>query len=242
MNKDALSNAIIAIADLMTKLRGPGGCPWDAEQTEDTIRMYLLEEAYEVLDAVERGNSEAVCGELGDLLFQIIFLARLAEEKGEFDLVKVIHDITEKMIRRHPHVFGQVTVNSAKEVADNWAKIKKVEKGASSSISSQLRDVPTGLPALLQAHRLSERASKTGWNEPKGRVLWQKLKQDLEDLEQAVTEGKQEHVSEQMGRLFFHLVNMARQQGQNAEDLLRKRNMKFLREFFERDPKGTVSG
>ncbi|MFZ7111953.1 MAG: nucleoside triphosphate pyrophosphohydrolase [Desulfatiglandales bacterium] len=235
MNKDALSNAINALADLITTLRGPEGCPWDAEQTEDTVRMYLLEEAYEALEAVERGIPEAVCGELGDLLFQIIFLARLAEEKGAFDLVKVICDITEKMIRRHPHVFGRVTVNSAEEVAENWAKIKKVEKGASSGISSQLRDVPTGLPALLQAHRLSERASKAGWQEPKGRVLWEMLKLGLEDLEQAVTEGRQDHAAEEMGRLLFHLVNMARQQGQNAEDLLRKINLKFLNEFLEKD-------
>jgi len=116
MNKDKLSRALLSLSELMSRLRMPCGCPWDAQQTDSTIKMYLLEEAYEVLDAIERKAPEDVCGELGDLLFQIIFLARLAEERGEFDLVDVMEKIAEKMIKRHPHVFGSTRVKSVEDV------------------------------------------------------------------------------------------------------------------------------
>ena len=165
MNKDTLSKAFVALTELMATLREPGGCPWDAEQSMRTIKMYLLEEAYEVLEAIERENSSEVCGELGDLLFQIVFLARIAEEREAFDLLGVIEGITEKMIHRHPHVFGRVKVESAEEVSKNWAEIKRTENGETDPYVSLLHGVPAALPALLRAHRLSERASKAGWKE-----------------------------------------------------------------------------
>jgi len=234
MKKDALSKAFVVLTELMVTLRGPGGCPWDAEQTMDTIKMYLLEEAYEVLEAIERRNPEEVCGELGDLLFQIIFLARIAEESEAFDLQDVIEGITEKMTRRHPHVFGRVKVDSAEEVSKNWAEIKKAENGDADPYASLLHGVPSGLPALLRAHRLGERASKAGWDEPKGRVLWGRVEQDLDVLNQAVREGEEELIAEQIGDLVFDLASVARQRGLNAEHLLREANQKFLRQFSEK--------
>ena len=134
MNKDQLAKALIALSDLVSRLRGPEGCPWDREQTDSSIKMYLLEEAYEVLDAIENGSPEGVCEELGDLLFQIIFLASLAEVRGEFDFTEVMEKIASKMIRRHPHVFGGAQVKNPAEVSKNWEEIKKTEKGASDAI------------------------------------------------------------------------------------------------------------
>ena len=124
-----MSKAIVTLVELIARLRGPAGCPWDAKQTDSDIKTYLIEEAYEVIEAIESANSQEVCEELGDLLFQILFLAQLATERNEFDITEVLEKITEKMIYRHPHVFGQTKVNSAEEVARNWAKIKKTEKG-----------------------------------------------------------------------------------------------------------------
>ncbi len=234
MNEDVLAKAFVALTELMATLRGPGGCPWDAEQTMDTIKMYLLEETYEALEAIERRHPEEVCSELGDLLFQIIFLARIAEEKEIFDLLDVIEGITEKMIRRHPHVFGRVQVDSVAEVTENWAAIKKSENGDTDPYTSLLQGVPSALPALLRAHRLGERAAKAGWKEPKGRALWGKLEKNFEVLSQALREGKEERIAEKIGEFVFDLVSVARQKGFNAEHLLREANQKFLLQFDEK--------
>ncbi|MBL6978842.1 MAG: MazG family protein, partial [Desulfobacteraceae bacterium] len=159
MDINRSADAIRSLVKLVARLRGPGGCPWDAEQTDDTIKIYLLEEAYEVLDALEGVSPREVCSELGDLLFQILFLAQLASERGEFDFNEVVEGITEKMTRRHPHVFGDTRVDGAEDVASNWVKIKRKETGRPKSTSFLLQSVPSDLPALLRAHRLSERAS-----------------------------------------------------------------------------------
>ncbi len=231
MNKNKLSQALFALTELVEKLRGPDGCPWDAQQTDSTIKMYLLEEAYEVLDAMEGGSTEDVCQELGDLLFQIIFICNLAEERGEFDLVKVMGKIKEKMINRHPHVFGLTDVKSAEEVADNWARIKKTEKGANNSSLSLLQSVPLNLPALLRAHRLSERASKVCVDRPKAEKLWGMVEEGLEGLGKSFSFQDKERIGEKMGDLLFSLANLARHWGLNAENLLREANKKFLERF-----------
>jgi MazG family protein len=231
MNKNKLSQALFALTELIEKLRGPDGCPWDVQQTDSTIKMYLLEEAYEVLDAIERGSTEDVCQELGDLLFQIIFICNLAEERGEFDLVKVMEKIKEKMINRHPHVFGLTDVKSAEEVADNWARIKKTEKDANNSSLSVLQSVPLNLPALLRAHRLSERASKVGVDRPKAEKIWGRVEEGLEGLGKSFFFQDKERIGEKMGDLLFSLANLARHWGLNAEDLLREANKKFLERF-----------
>jgi MazG family protein len=231
MNRDRLSKAFLALSELVSRLRGPGGCPWDAQQTDATIKMYLLEETYEVMDAVERGSPEEVSGELGDLLFHIIFLVKLAEERGEFDLVDVIEKITEKMIKRHPHVFGTTNVEGPEEVAQNWERIKKAENGTQKSFSSLLQSIPEGLPALLRAHRLSERASKRNLDWLRVEAVWKRLEKGWAELRKAITQEGEESQEEEMGDLLFGLVTLIRHSGLNAEQLLRSSNKQFLERF-----------
>jgi tetrapyrrole methylase family protein/MazG family protein len=230
-----MSKALLALHDLVSRLRGTDGCPWDVLQTDATIKMYLLEEAYEVLDAIERGEPAGVCQELGDLLFQIIFLVSLAEERGEFDLVEVLEQIGEKMRYRHPHVFAQAKVGSAEEVADNWQKLKKREKEASESLSAQLRGVPIALPALLRAHRLVDRASRASLDRSDREVAWVKVGKNFEELKKAVSTSDKEQIGQQMGEILFGLASLARDWGLNAESLLRQVNQEFIRRAEERD-------
>ncbi|MFO7985916.1 MAG: nucleoside triphosphate pyrophosphohydrolase [Desulfatiglandaceae bacterium] len=242
MDADKLAHAVDSLVRLMARLRGPDGCPWDAQQTDATLKLYLLEEAYEVVDAIEQSSAGEVCSELGDLLFQIIFLAHLASERGDFDFLDVTQQITQKMIRRHPHVFGDKTVKSAEEVAFNWNEIKRTEKGASSEALSFLDRVPSGLPALLRAHRLTERASKVGFDWASGDDVWHKVMEEMGELEQAVRSGAREPAGEELGDLLFTLVNLARHWGYNAEALLRRTNQKFLTRFTKMEDRLKDSG
>ena len=228
MDRNRLSRSLSALYDLVSRLRGIDGCPWDALQTDSTVKMYLLEEAYEVLDAIERGSPEDVCQELGDLLFQIMFLAGLAEERGEFDFVKVIEGITEKMRDRHPHVFGQTDIRSAEEVAENWQKIKKREKDAPKTFSTLLQGVPIDLPALLRAHRLSERASRADFDWPHGNEGWGEVEERVRELGKTISSRDKERIGQQMGDLLFGLATLARHWGLNAENLLRDANQRFI--------------
>jgi MazG family protein len=231
MDPDRLPKAFVDLVDLVVRLRGPGGCPWDAEQTDSTIKLYLLEEAYEVLEAIEKSSPLDVCLELGDLLFHILLLAQLAEERKEFDFVEVVERITEKMIRRHPHVFGKTKVDNAEDVALNWAMIKKEEKGDPKDTSSLLKDVPVNLPALLKAHRLNERASKVDFDWPNADAVWDEVLEKFEELSAAVSRQDRDLFSEEMGDLLFSLANLARHWGFNSEHLLRVANRKFLDHF-----------
>jgi MazG family protein len=224
-------SAFLALMGLISKLRGPGGCPWDARQTEESVKVYVLEEAYEVLDAIERGSSEDLCGELGDLLFQILFLASMAEEKSHFTLSQILEGITRKMIHRHPHVFGSATVRTAEEVAENWDKIKKQEKGVVESSPSLLADVPAGLPALLRAHRLNERAGRLRSTGEEGESILKSVEESLDSLSRNVEEKNKEAIGDDIGRSLFHLADLARHWGWNAESLLRKTNDRFLKGF-----------
>jgi tetrapyrrole methylase family protein / MazG family protein len=231
MNKDRLSGAVSALNDLVSKLRGPDGCPWDAVQTDDTVKMYLLEEAYEVIDAISGKSPEDVCEELGDLIFQIFFLSALARERGEFDLARVIERITEKMIRRHPHVFGDKIANTPSEVSDNWDKIKREEKKESKPTSSRLKDIPLDLPALLRAHRLSERASKVGFDWAGKEEIWEKVKEEFDELTRAIKAQDDKNTREEIGDMMFSLVNLARHCGFNSEQLMMDANRKFIKRF-----------
>ena len=231
INTDKLGRAMGDLLSLVMRLRAPEGCPWDAKQTDASIKNYLIEEAYEVLDAVENSTPSEIRGELGDLLFQIVFLAALAEERGEFDFTDVVEKITAKMIHRHPHVFSDARVETAEQVAVNWARIKREEGDAEEPVSSSLKNVPNGLPALLRAHRLSERAAKTGFDWTGREEIWQKVLEEVEELKRAVSDEDEPAVIEEMGDLLFSLVNMSRHWGMNAEDLLRSANRKFLNRF-----------
>jgi len=229
MDRNKLSRSLFNLYGLLSKLRGPDGCPWDARQTDSSVKMYLLEEAYEVLDAVESGLPEDICQELGDLLFQILFLTKLAEERGEFGLVDVMEKITKKMITRHPHVFGPEKVESPEEVAENWVKIKKTEKGSPGSISGQLQSVPVNLPALLRAHRLNERTSRMDVGRPGAEKIWDRIEDRFHDLGKTIIGRDKERFGKELGDLLFDLADLARHWGLNAEDLLRDANQNFIK-------------
>lgn len=233
MDNEELAKSFIALSELVSRLRGPDGCPWDKQQTDATVKTYLLEEACEVLDAIERNAPEDVCQELGDLLFQIMFLATLARERDDFDLIDVMNRIRQKMIHRHPHVFGRASVNGAEEVSQNWEKIKDEEKDAPHTTQSLLQNVPVHLPPLLRAHRLSQRASKVGFDWETKADVWNKVKEEMLELENVLSDKDTGRIEEEMGDLFFSLVNLARHWGLNAENLLRSANQKFINRFRE---------
>jgi nucleoside triphosphate diphosphatase len=230
MNRTDPADVFTALWSLVERLRGPGGCPWDAKQTAESIKTYVLEEAYEVADAVERKSPQEVCHELGDLLFQVLFMASIYKASGEFDLHEVLETIHKKMVRRHPHVFGPVEVNSAEEVAANWEKIKKEELGLSEDARWPLEKVPENLPALLRAHRLIERAAKHRLLAPDAEERWEGAEDIGEALKEAVFEGDRQRIATAIGELLFRLVAFARTWGLNAEDLLREKNRHFIEE------------
>jgi tetrapyrrole methylase family protein/MazG family protein len=231
MDYHRLSKAMEALGKLVEHLRGPGGCPWDARQTDDTITVYLLEEAYEVLDAVESASPSEVCEELGDLLFQIFFLAHLARERNEYDLVDVAEKIHAKMVRRHPHVFDNVRVNSAADVGRNWARIKRAEKEGPEDMSSRLRRLPVNLPTLLKAHRLSERASKVDFGWSREDEIWETVEKQFQRLKHTMTGPDTSRFGEIMGDLLFSLTHLARDRGLNADTLMRDGIQRFLDRF-----------
>jgi MazG family protein len=226
-----VEQAFLELKQLVSTLRAPGGCPWDAEQTKESVKVYILEEAYEVLDAIERGSPEDLCQELGDLLFQVLFLASIGEDSKEFDLLQVLQKITEKMVNRHPHVFGATKANTAEEVAANWERIKKKEKGVAESSPSLLQDVPAGLPALLRAHRLAERASRLESGGADGEAILKRVERCCELVREGAENGDKERIGDRIGTLLFHIADLARYWGWNAESLLRKENQAFLDRF-----------
>ena len=215
---------------LVERLRGPGGCPWDAKQTAESIKTYVLEEAYEVADAVERGSPDEVRQELGDLLFQVLFMASLYKDSGQFDLQEVMETIRRKMIRRHPHVFGPAEVHSAEEVAANWERIKKEEMGLSENSRWPLEKVPENLPSLMRAYRLIERASKHGLVPAQEGGGWSTLQGPWNGLGEALLKKDRSQIGRRIGEILFALAALAREWGLNAEDLLREKNRRFIEE------------
>jgi len=194
---------------LVKTLRGENGCPWDKKQTPESVGIYLIEEVYELVDAIESGNSEQIREELGDVLFHIVFMARMFEERQEFDLSQVARTITEKMIRRHPHVFSDTEVNSSAEVIQNWHKIKLNEK-IDNKQQSLLDSVPAKLPALMRAYRVSDRVAKSGFELS---VMDEKQKDPAavaDGLQAALKNHDRRHTSRQFGDLIFTLINIAR--------------------------------
>lgn len=242
MEIDRLHRAITDLVELIERLRGPGGCPWDAEQTDLSIRVYLLEEAYEVLEAIEKSSPPDVCLESGDLLFQILFLAQLAAERKEFDFIDVVEKVTKKMIHRHPHVFGNAKAKNAEDVAMNWAKIKREEKRVSGDTASILKNIPMNLPALSRAHRLSERASKVNFDWPDAAGVLDKVNEEFMELESAISKKDNKAFAEEMGDLLFSLVNLSRHWGLNAENILRDANQKFTERFEKMEKTLKISG
>lgn len=214
----------------MHRLRGPGGCPWDREQTLDSLRTFLVEETYEVLDALDGGSAEAHREELGDLLLQILFQAELRSERGEFDIEAVIAGIHDKLVRRHPHVFADARAASAAEVLDQWEQLKAREKEGTDR-PSLLDHVPAQLPALLRALRLTEKAARVGFDWEAAADLRAKLLEEVAEVDEAIAGGQAAEVREELGDLLFVMANWARRLGVDPEDALRRANRKFERRF-----------
>ncbi|MBK8960812.1 MAG: nucleoside triphosphate pyrophosphohydrolase [Proteobacteria bacterium] len=219
------------LQQLMRRLRAPvGGCPWDLEQTFASLVPHTLEEAYEVADAIARGDFEHLPGELGDLLFQVIFYSQLGEERALFAMDDVIHALESKLVTRHPHVFGDVQASDAHEVAQAWEARKARERSARPGqvASSELDDVPLSLPALSRARKLQKRAARVGFDWPDVSGPWSKLREETEELAQAATRGEQEA---ELGDLLFAAVNLARHLDIDPEAALRGANARFERRF-----------
>jgi ATP diphosphatase len=250
----------------MARLRAPGGCPWDREQTFDSIKTYTLEETYEVLEAIDNKDWDELPGELGDLLLQVLFYSQMAKEDGTFSIDDVLDRLSNKLMNRHPHVFGDVQADTSAEVLRNWEAIKAIEKKkraeangekkpeGDSARASVLGGVSTAMPALLEAHKLSEKAAATGFDWPNVEGLFDKLAEETDELREELKQfpepgprplvrgvagsGRQdispelrERLEEEVGDLFFVLVNVSRYLGLDSESALKKTNRKFKRRF-----------
>ncbi len=223
-----------ALIELVEKLRGPDGCPWDKEQTYETLAPMTIEEAYELLEAIETHNVEQMKAELGDLLFQVVFYAKIAKERGEFTIEDVIAHVHEKMRRRHPHVFGEATARTSEDVLRRWEQIKRQEKAQRGMTESSILDgVSTRLPALLEATQLTERASRVGFDWGDAASAFEKLEEEVAELKHALatTPEARERLKEEIGDLLFMIVNLARLLGLDAETALKGANRKFKERF-----------
>lgn len=225
------SYAIDALLALMARLRDrERGCPWDLAQSFATIAPYTIEEAYEVADAIARGDLNQLKGELGDLLFQVVFHSRLAEEQGAFDFEAVTRALVAKMEARHPHVFGDASITSADAQTANWESLKASERAAGGA-QSLLDDIPHALPALLRAEKLTKRAARIGFDWPDAEAVLEKLAEELAELAEARAVGGADHIAEEYGDLLLVVANLGRKLGLQPEEALRQANAKFERRF-----------
>lgn len=229
----AVPTAFADLVALMDRLRDPGGCPWDREQTYATLRGYLIEECYEVVDAIDRDDRSLLREELGDLLFQIVFLSRLAREENAFSVDDVIEGIWAKMRRRHPHVFGDDVAEDARAVLARWEEIKKEEKAAAGTRESGsiLDGVPSSLPALAKAHRLGTKAARVGFDWKDDAGVCAKVEEEVGELRQALAAGDREAAVAEIGDAIFSLAMLARRLGTDAEAAVARTNAKFVERF-----------
>src|SRR5258706_2334579 len=219
-----VNDAFLRFVEITKRLRAE--CPWDREQTHESIRMSLIEEAYEVVEAIDANAHDELRKELGDLLLHVLFHSNIAEERHEFTLEEVIEGITEKLIFRHPHVFGEAKVSNAHEVKQNWEKLKMQE-----GRTSLMDGVPKELPALLRAHRLQDKASKAGFDWEKKEDIWKKVEEELGELNQEIGQANRERIEMEFGDLLFALVNYARFLHVNPESALRGTIERFITRF-----------
>ena len=227
-NPDA-AQRFLELLTMMARLRGEGGCPWDREQTRDSLRPFLVEETYEVLDALENGDPAHIREELGDLLFQVVFHTEIAHERGEFSMADLLEALVAKMTRRHPHVFGARAVGTAAEALAQWEAIKESEGDGSSRPA--LAGVPRALPALHRAQRVQHKAARVGFDWPDAAGALEKVREELAEVSEALHGGTGEAVREELGDLFFSVVNVARLANVDPEDALRAAVDRFGRRF-----------
>ncbi|MDE0822753.1 MAG: nucleoside triphosphate pyrophosphohydrolase [Dehalococcoidia bacterium] len=216
------------LVDIVAKLRAPGGCPWDREQTHDSLKRNLLEESYEVIEAIDQGNPAILSEELGDLMVQIAFHADIAQEAGDFQLEDVLRNINSKLVRRHPHVFADGHAEDAREVERNWEKIKAAERQAKGEKKSPVEGIPIDLPALAYAQLMQDRVGKAGfeWDDISG--VLDKLVEEVAEFKAAASSEEKEH---ELGDILFTIVNLTRWNGAHAEDVLRQANQRFSRRY-----------
>ncbi len=218
--------AFARLLEIMDKLRAE--CPWDMVQTNETLRTLTIEETYELSEAIINNDSDEISKELGDLLLHIVFYAKIGEEKGDFDITTIIDKLIDKLIFRHPHIFSDVNVLSATDVVENWENLKLKEKDGNKTV---LSGVPKGLPSMVKAFRVQDKVSGVGfdWEEPK--QVWDKLKEELNEVEEELENKNQDGIEAEFGDLFFSLINAARLYGINPDDALERTNKKFINRF-----------
>ena len=225
------AEALQRAAAIMARLRAPGGCPWDREQTFDTIKRHTLEETYEVFDAIERRAWPDLKDELGDLLLQVFFYAQMASEAGYFDLRDVAENLSAKLIRRHPHVFANAVATDSDAVLRNWEQIKVEEKKSKPTATSLLDDIPRSMPATLEASKLGSRAAKVGFDWPSADGLFDKLAEETSELHAEIARADTDKIEAEFGDLLFTTMNLARHLNVDAESALRRSNAKFRARF-----------
>jgi tetrapyrrole methylase family protein/MazG family protein len=219
---------------VIAELRGPDGCPWDKKQTHESLKKYLIEEAYELIDSIDEGDDEGMVGELGDVLLQVMLHSQIGEDEGMFTIDDVIEGITAKMIRRHPHVFGDVEVNGEEDVLVNWQKIKEDEKGGETkALKSILDGIEKSLPNLLRAEEYQKRAAKVGFDWDEVSEAWKKVREEVQELEEEILSPNRDvqRIKSELGDLFFALVNISRYYDIQAEEAVYKANQKFHQRF-----------
>lgn len=225
----ALDNLIQVVA----QLRSPSdGCPWDLAQTQQSLIPYIIEEAYETVDALQSGNQKAITEELGDLLLQVILQAQIAQEKGDFSLEDIANNITKKLIRRHPHVFGDVKVANEEQVHDNWEKIKKEEKAEkqeSNLLSERLKIYARSLPTMMASVKISKQSAKAGFEWENAEGVWDKFKEELEEFQEAIDTGDKQHATEELGDLLFTVINLGRWYKLDPTMALQSTNQRFIK-------------
>jgi tetrapyrrole methylase family protein / MazG family protein len=243
------------LVELQIRLLAPNGCPWDREQTHESLRTYLIEEAYEVLDALESGDPDKFAEELGDLLLQIIFHSQLASQAGRFNVGDVIQRVHTKMVRRHPHVFGTDKADSSAQVLKNWEQLKAQERrqdrearglrdvdASDEKSASLLSGIPRTLPAVMEAYQLTRRASRVGFDWPNIAGVLEKLREEIQELEAEIANGNAAKIESEAGDLLFSVVNVVRFLKLDPEIALKKANRKFVERFHDMEAQATESG
>jgi ATP diphosphatase len=231
MKQKEAAEALQRSAAIMARLRGPGGCPWDREQTFDTIKRHTLEETYEVFDAIERRAWPDLKDELGDLLLQVLFYSQMASEAGYFNLHDVAENLNAKLIRRHPHIFADAIATDSTAVLRNWEQIKLEEKQSKPASASLLDDIPRSMPATLEASKLGSKAAKVGFDWPDASGLFDKLAEETAELRAEIARADTDRIESEFGDLLFTTMNLARHLNLDAESALRRSNAKFRARF-----------
>lgn len=229
------------LTEIIAKLRSEDGCPWDREQTNETLKPGLIEEVYEVIDAIDEENDEKLEEELGDLLMQILLNAQIADDEDRFNICGVIQKISEKLLRRHPHVFGNIKVQDAQEVLKNWEMIKRQEY-ANRDRESIVDGVPSHLPALMMARKVQAKASRVGFDWDKSEDVLKKVEEEVEELKESINLSKAEGIEEEIGDILFSIVNLSRFLNVEPEDALRKTTAKFIRRFKKMEAEINIRG